>query len=108
MTGVAGLVVTDRAAGNGDHACIVDATGGEPAHVPLNRPVDNDHGAGVGDAASAYNMMRVATPSSIVVINADLIESQRSAVIDAAPAIVCRAATHNGVSVDRAISNRQS
>src|SRR5678815_4965854 len=52
VTRVAGLVVTDRAAGNGNHACIVNATGGVKAHVPLNRPSNNDHGARVGDTAS--------------------------------------------------------
>jgi len=107
VTRVAGLVVTDRAAGNGHHACIVDATGGPKAHVRLNRPSNNDHGAGVGDAASAGNTCGVTTKNSIVIVNDDLIERHRSAVIDAAPTIV-RAGTHNGVCPDRAMSDRQS
>ena len=53
VTRVVGSVGTDRAAGNGNHPCIVDATGGVPAHVRLNRPSNNDQRTGVGDAASA-------------------------------------------------------
>jgi hypothetical protein len=55
VTRVVGSVVTNRAAGNGHHACIavVDATSGVKAHVSLKRPSNNDHGTGVGDAASA-------------------------------------------------------
>ena len=55
VTSEAILVATDRAAGNAHHACIVDATGGQKAHVRLNRPSKNDHGAGVGDTASERN-----------------------------------------------------
>ena len=104
VTRVAGLVVKDHAAGNGQHACIVDATGGPKAHVRLNRPSNNDHGAGVGDAASAWNSWG----GSIVIVNDDLIERHRSAVMDAAPKIIPGAATHKGVSGDRAMSHRQS
>jgi len=103
VTRVAELVATDRAAGNGHHACIVDATAGEKPHIPLNRPGNNDHGAGVGDAASAWNSWR----GSIVIVNNDLIERHRSAVMDAAPKII-PGETHNGVSGDRAMSDRQS
>ncbi len=108
VTSVAGLVVTDRAAGNGQHACIVDATGEPIAHVRLNRPSINDHGAGVGDAASAWNTIAALTINSIVIVNDDLIERHRSAVIDAAPSIIHVFGTHNGVSGDRAMSDRQS
>jgi hypothetical protein len=107
VTRVAGLVVNDRAASNGQHACIVDATGGPKAHVRLNRPSNNDHGPGVGDAASAWNTCALATKKSIVIVNDDLIERHRSAVMDAAPKII-RADTYNGVSVDGAMSDRQS
>ncbi len=108
VTRVAGLVVTDCAAGNGHHACIVDATGGQKAHVRLNHPSNNDHGSGVGDAASACLTFAAATKNSIVIVNDDLIERHRSAVIDAAPTIRAEAGTHNDVSVDRAMSDRQS
>ena len=108
VTRVAGLVVNDRAAGNGQHACIEDATGGRKAHVRLNRPSNNDHGAGVGDAASACFTSTAATKNSIVIVNDDLIERHRSAVIDAAPSIIHVFGTHNGVSGDRAMSDRQS
>ena len=47
----------------------------------------------------------MATPNSIVIVNDDLIERHRSAVMDTAPKII-RADTHNGVSVDRAMSDR--
>jgi len=106
VTRVAGLVVNDHAAGNGQHACIVDATGGPKAEVRLNRPSNNDHGAGVRDAASTWNTP-VTTKNSIVIVNDDLIERHRSAVMDAAPKII-RADTHNGVFVDRTMSDRQS
>jgi len=110
VTRVAGLVVNDRAAGNGQHACIaiVDATGGIKAHVRLNRPSSNDHGTGVGDAASAWNTFAAFTKKSIVIVNADLIERHRSCVMDAAPYIVRVGITHNGVCGDRAMSDRQS
>ncbi len=103
-----GIIVADRAAGNGHHACIVDATGGPIGHVPLNRPSNNDHGAGVGDAASDWNTVAALTPKSIVTVNVDLIERHRSAVMDAAPTNVRASITHNGVSVDRAMSDGQS
>ena len=51
VTRVAGLVVYDRAARNGQHASIVDVTGGSKAQVRFNCPSNNDHGAGVGDPA---------------------------------------------------------
>ena len=67
---------------------IVDATAGPKAHVRLNRPSNNDHGAGVGDAASAWNTIAAATRKSIVIVNDDLIERYCSAVMDAAPIII--------------------
>jgi len=101
VTRVAELVVNDGAAGNGHHACIVDATAGEKPHIPLNRPSNNDHGAGVGDAASAWKSWR----GSIVIVNDDLIERHRSAVMNAAPKII-PGGTHKDVSGDRAMSDR--
>ena len=90
VTRVVGSVVTNRAAGNGQHACIaiVDATAGVKPHVPLNRPSNNDHGTGVGNTASAWNTVAAFTKKSIVIVNVDLIERHRSGVMDAAPSIV--------------------
>ena len=109
VTRKAGSVVTNRAASDGNHACIaiVDATSRQKAHVPLNRPSNNDQGTGVRDAASAWRTYAAATERSIVIVNDDLIERHRPAVMDAAPTIR-EAATHNGVSVDGAMSHRQS
>ena len=66
---------------------LLDATSGQKAHVPLNRPSNNDQGTGVGDAASAWRSYAAATKRSIVIVNDDLIERHRSAVMDAAPTI---------------------
>src|SRR4029077_12287275 len=108
VTRVAGLVVNDHAARKAHPPRMLDSTGGPKAQVRLNRPSNKDHGAGVGDAASAWKTSALATPNSIVIVNDDLIERHRSAVMDAAPKIIPGAGTHNGVSGDRAMSDRQS
>jgi hypothetical protein len=109
VTRVVGSVATNGAAGNGQHACIAigDATAGVKPQVPLNRPSNNGHGAGVGNAASESNSVTALTKQSIVIVNVDLIERHRSGVMDATPYNVRAGTTHNDVSGDRAMSDRQ-